>query len=682
MCAQRSARALALLLIGWTGTAHAGDPKSTMTTSKLVPPELIAFTPPPNITPVEDPSPAPPAPAPAGTAPAAPVDEVRVVGRRTGTDSPTEHRMGRAEVRVVPGAFGDPFRAIDVSPSLVPLLSGLPYYYIRGAPPSAVGYYVDEVRVPYLFHFGLGPGVVQPALIDEVSLHPAAFPARYGRFAGGVVAGQTREPASELHAEGQLRLFDAGAYVEAPFAEGRGSVGVGGRYSYTAAIVSLAAPKLTIDYRDYNARASYRLSDRWRATAFAFGAFDYASQVENGRENVAFASEFHRLDLRLDRRGEDGATSRIAATFGFDRTRLEGTRFAQDMIAGVRGRHRWVAQRDFELELGADLLVDSYSGDLPNPYAVSREDYAQAEAFFSPRTETASGVWTSATLRPRAGWNITGTVRGDVFTSDGKIGIGPSPRISTRVPVVPKVAFLAALGIAPQPPAFAIPTPAVGYRGLPGGLSYAYQKSAGVEIALPLRFTLRTIGFHHTYLKLRDFAEDALHPDEPQPAPGAPTQAFGLEALLSRKLSERFAAFVSSTLSRSQLGSTPLQSARVSSFDRTYVVQIGGVADFGRGWRASTRFLTYGGWPLESGKPNTPPSERLPGLVRLDLRIEKRWTFQKERWLALVLEGLNVTGSRDVTGKNCLALPGASPSCVEKTFGPLIVPSLGLEGGL
>jgi hypothetical protein len=193
---------------------------------------------------------------------------------------------------------------------------------------------------------------------------------------------------------------------------------------------------------------------------------------------------------------------------------------------------------------------------------------------------------------------------------------------------------------------------------------------------------LKTIGFHHTYLKLRDFAEDPDDADVPQPPPEASTQAYGLEVLLSRKLSERFAGFVSSTLSRSQLGSTRLQSARVSRFDRPYVLQIGGVADLGRGWRASSRFLTYAGWPRESTQPNTPPPERLPGLFRVDVRLEKRWTFQKERWLALVLEGLNVTASRDITAKNCAPPPGLPPGCVEEAFGPVVIPSLGLEGGL
>lgn len=632
----------------------------------------MSFTPPlPPRKVLEPESPPPGAP---------PVEEVIVTGRRDREPkTPTEHRMGRAEMRVIPGAFGDPFRAIDVLPGVVPIISGLPYFYVRGAPPSAVGYYVDEVRVPYLFHFAFGPGVVQPALIDEVTMHPAAFPARYGRFAGGIVAGTTREPAKELYGEGQIRLYDAGAYVESPFANGRGSAGIGGRYSYTAGLLSLFARDITVDYHDYNARISYDLSDRWRLSALAIGANDYASNVDDGVEKVLFASEFHRLDTRLDHRGSDGSVSRIAATVGIDRSRLEDARFAENVITGVRGRHRVPVTREIDVEIGADALVENYGGDLPNRYAVPRRSYDEALTLFAPRTDTATGVWLSGTFRPRQGWDVTGTLRGDVFTSAGKIAFGPSPRLSMRVPVTKRIAFLGALGIAPQPPAFAIPVPAVGYRGLPGGLAFAYQKSAGVEFELPLRFTLRSVGFHHSYVALRDFAQDRGDVDleRSQLDPSSPAQSFGLEVMLSRKMSERFAAFVSATISHTELGSTRTEPSRVSPFDRMYVAQMGGVADLGRNWRASSRFLTYGGWPVADADAPT-ASGRLPAFWRLDARIEKRWLYGKSRYLAFVIEGLNVTGTKEIIGRNCSA-PG---DCTNQSIGPIVVPSLGLEGAL
>jgi TonB family protein len=619
-------------------------------------------------------------PEPAARPKVAPVEEVRVLGRRADPRTPTEHRLGRGEMRVIPGAFGDPFRAIDILPGIVPIVSGLPYFYIRGAPPSAVGYYVDEVRVPYLFHFGLGPGVVHPAIVEEVALHPAAFPARYGRFAGGIVAGTTREPAKELYGEGQIRLFDAGAYVEAPLAGGRGSAGIGGRYSYTAALLSLLAPDVSIDYRDYNARASYQLSDRWRVSALAIGANDFASDTEDGVERIFFASEFHRLDVRLDHRGEDGSTSRVAATLGIDRTRLEDARFAQNVLVGARGRHVRSITRDVDVELGADVLVESFAGDLPSPYAVPRESYEQATTLFAPRTETASGAWVSSSYRPAKGWDLTGTLRGDVFTSAGRNAFGPSPRVSMRVPLTERAAFLGALGVSPQPPAFAIPVPAIGYRGLPGGLAFAYQKSAGVELLLPLRFTLKTVGFHHSYFNLRDFAQDRgdLDFERPQLDPSSPSQAYGLEIFLMRKLTERFSAFASATLSRAQLGGSRRAAPRVSPFDRTYVAQIGGVVDLGRRWRASSRFLTYRGWPASQADEDDLTSGRLPPFYRVDARLEKRWALSERRSLALVFEGLNVTGSKEILSRSCVRGAG----CRNNEFGPLIVPSIGLEGTL
>lgn len=643
---------------------------------------VVSFAPPP---PPRRALPTPDDPLPEalpGEAPAAPsrVEEVRVVGIRE-PKTPTEHRMGRAELRVVPGAFGDPFRAIDVLPSLVPIVSGLPYFYIRGAPPSAVGYYVDEVRVPYLFHFALGPGVIHPALVEEVALHPAALPGRYGRFAGGVVAGTTRDPAKELYGEGQIRLFDAGAYVEAPFAGGKGAAGVGGRYAYPGPLLSLFAPNLTINYRDYNARVSYDVSERWRASVFTFGSFDYASETErSGRENVYFASEFHRVDVRFDHRGGDGSVTRVATTFGLDRTRLEDARFAQSLLVGARGRHQRRLGRHVDVEVGVDALAEHYTGELPNQYAVSRRDYQSAETLFAPRTDSATGAWVSATYRPAEGWDLTATMRGDVFTSAGKVLFGPSPRTSMRVPLSSRVAFLGALGVAPQPPAFAIPVPAVGYRGLPGGLVFGYQKSAGLELKLPWRFTLKTVGFHHSYVNLRDFSQERgdLDLNNAPPLANAPTQAFGVELFLSRKLSERYAAFASVNLSRAELGSSQLTKAQISPFDRTYVAQVGGVIDLGRNWRASSRFLTYGGWPMDPPLASENTGRRLPPFYRVDLRIEKRWIWKERRYIGLVFEGLNVTGSQEIVSRTCTS----GGACNEQKLGPIVIPSIGVEGAL
>ena len=146
--------------------------------------------------------------------------------------------IGGREIRQVPGAFGDAFRALESLPGVTPIVSGLPYYFVRGAPPGNTGFFIDGVRVPGLFHLGVGPAVMYPALIDHVDLFKGAYPVSFGRFAGGVLSAETVRPADHARADWTLRLFDAGALVEAPFgkqADGsppRGSALVSGRYGY------------------------------------------------------------------------------------------------------------------------------------------------------------------------------------------------------------------------------------------------------------------------------------------------------------------------------------------------------------------------------------------------------------------------------------------------------------------
>ncbi len=103
----------------------------------------------------------PPSPASAAVAAAAPDPllapplDVTIRGRRREAGQTT---LSDADVRAMPGAFGDPFRAIEALPSVIPLVSGLPYFSIRGAPANNNGYYVDGIRVPLLFHVGVGQG--------------------------------------------------------------------------------------------------------------------------------------------------------------------------------------------------------------------------------------------------------------------------------------------------------------------------------------------------------------------------------------------------------------------------------------------------------------------------------------------------------------------------------------------
>ena len=683
--------------------------------------ELAFHEPPPEPAPVslEPPRPRPPPPIQA-------MHEVRVRGER-GEPSRTA-TLSRAEVREIPGTFGDPFRAIEMMPGVTPIVSGLPFFFVRGAPPGNVGYFLDGVRVPLLFHVGAGPSVIHPALVERVDLYPGGYPARFGRYSGGIVSGEMTAPRPETHGEFNLRAFDAGAWAETGFGNGRGTISLGGRYSYTAALLSRLASDTVLDYWDYQFRATYDITPDDRLGVFAFGSYDFLGQKTPTETLPLFASEFHRVDVRYDRRLGEDSTLRSAITLGLDRTRLSEGRSLQDRMVGGRTEIVQRISPRTVVRAGTDVQMDSYS-------VVANEDElsptaSRASSYFPSRTDLTMGARADVVHEVIPGFEVTAGARVDFFASQGATAVGIDPRLMTRTSVGERVNVLTALGLAHQPPSFVVPVPGFQPGGLRGGLQRSIQESLGLELLLGRGTTLTMSAFHNTFFDMSDplgalpqdsqgcppgaFPTDSLGGDNggmqlgwtPYCGPRFPAgtvgpdrsggggqgasgrgeeravevfevrsrgTAYGLEFFLKRKLTQRLGGFLSYTLSRST------RYARgekfVASFDRTHVANAAVAYDLGRNWRAGTRVVFYTGVP-RSDNPAVTSTERLPSFFRIDLRLEKRWQLGKTTWLSVVAEWMNATLNKEAISTDC-TLRG----CAVRTVGPVSIPSIGLEGG-
>jgi hypothetical protein len=677
----------------------------------------------PTPTPTSTPTPTATATSTPTATPTPPPDEILVRGAheepsRTAT-------LSRAEVRQIPGVFGDPFRAIEVMPGVTPIVSGLPFFFIRGAPPGDAGYFLDGVRVPYLFHVGAGPSVVHPGLIDRVDLYPGGYPARFGRYSGGIVSGETVAPADELRGEYNLRLFDAGALVEAPLLDGRATVLLGGRYSYTGLLLSLLSPSTSLAYWDYQGRATYDLTPRDRVGIFAFGAYDFLGQKTATTTTTLFGTQFHRLDLRYDHAIGDRATLRAAATGGIDLTDVQEGRSVRDRLAGARVELTDRVSPGVLVRAGADVQADAY--DVVADLATLGPAEAQLASLFPSRTDVVTGARADVVLDVTPGFQVTPGVRFDVFESDGATALAVDPRLAARTALSRRARLLTALGLAHQMPSFTLPVPGFQPGGLVGGLQTAVQESTGLELDLGQDTTATATVFHSAFFDLSDalsvqqptvggcppgafpadglsgapgsgsggrsctdrFTPGTLGPDRSggggQAAEGTDTQqtvtaletrstgnAYGLELYLKRKLTHRLGGFLSYTLSRS----TRLANGQafVASFDRTHVLTGALAFDLGRAWRAGTRVTFYTGLP--KAPDPTDGSTRLSPFFRLDLRLEKRWPLGPRAWISFVAEWMNATLSKEAVGTSC-TLNG----CQETLVGPITIPSLGVEGG-
>ena len=639
-----------------------------------------------------DPAAAPPNAAVVEVEAPGPVD-VTVEGRKA---APGSSSLGKREIRDMPGVLGDPYRAIEVEPGVTPVSTGIPYYFIRGAPPGNVGYFYDGIQVPLLFHVGAGPSVIPPGIVQRVELHLGSYPAALGRLAGAVVEADSTPPRNEWHGEAAFRTVDLGGLVEGPLGPDA-TLLLGGHYSVGAAIVSALVRNVDLGYADYQGRLSIKAGANARYTVTTFGSYDFLKTIDRGatsskKDDVTdtlLDSDFHRLDLRYDRDYDDGGKLTARVTLGLDRSRGEGIEHANDWRIDAQASIAKPSGHDALFRAGIDAQLDGYDiavggnpcpngqcptgllgpseGDLENTFRV----------LFPSRLDLAIGGWADTVIALGHGATLTPGIRVDYFNSLNHSDYAVDPRLVGRFGVGDHLTLVPAVGIASQLPGFA-PIPALQIGGIPGGLQRSFQASFGAEVEL-LPFELRATGFRQVTFNLTDAIGDGRG------------SGFGTERFLSRSFGDGYGLELSAkgalrkdmfllasyTLSRStreKLGRTV-----PSAYDRTHVAQLALLFDLGKNWRAGVRNVFYSGFPADESGPDRLPSENPPRtrpFYRVDVRISKRWLFPKARYVGLVFDIQNATLSREVFDVTC-----DTGTCTPREIGPITIPTLAFECG-
>jgi len=643
-------------------------------------------------------------------------EEVRVLGIKT---EPTVVRLSEAVAREIPGALGDPLRAIDALPGMTPITSGVPYFYVRGAPPTSNGYFIDGVRVPLLFHSSLGPSVIHPGLIDHVDFYPSASPAQYGGFAGGIIAGATREPAARPHGEGNVRLFDAGALLESPFAEGRGNALVAGRYGFPWLVLGLVSPNQKMGYWDYQTRATWKFGERDEVGLFAFGSHDYLAHVEPPTDSVVedLSADFHRLDARYDHDLGGGSRVRVASTAGWSSVGASPL-YVDDWMVATRLEADFRIDGAFRLRTGAQGQFDLYS--LSTSAATIAASGVPASASPPPRNATA-GAYADTVWRPAERVEVVSGARFDVFASSRSAATGSvpaaEPRISARIGLTPFLDWLSAFGLAHQYPALRVgvaPGDTLSVPGFSAGsvrLQTSAQGSQGVELRLPADIVVTANVFGSVTHGMTDLTAACSSSSTGTGALGLATmnapivytcrdhavdgEAYGVELWARRSLTKNIAGWLSYTISRSTREAHYSNNGVdnvvkvVSEYDRTHVLSAIAAYDLGARWRAGARFVFYTGSPysaMSGGNPVPPINAfRYPDFYRADVRLEKRWILGEESHLSVVFEVQNVTLTREANSLACESMSNPATrsmpdKCNVAFNGPITIPSVGLEG--
>jgi len=262
------------------------------------------------------------------------------------------------EATAVPGGLGDPVRAVTSLPGVVPIGLTTPVFYVRGAPPGDLALYVDDIRIPIMFHDGVVTSVIASDLIETVDLYASAVPARFAGIAGAAIELATKPPAPTLHGKLSTKLYESSALVETPIGR-EGSALVAARVGYPELITSVISPNTHLGYADYQARGTWQLGPDDRITLFGFGSRDRSSEGAGAAAVELLAADQHRADLRIDHALGERGTLTSGLTAGWSELGAAGAAVVDRSLA-LRSELKVEALPSVSVRAGLHAGLDAY----------------------------------------------------------------------------------------------------------------------------------------------------------------------------------------------------------------------------------------------------------------------------------------------------------------------------------
>ncbi|HMA63620.1 MAG TPA: TonB family protein, partial [Chitinispirillaceae bacterium] len=190
--------------------------------------------------------------------------EITVYGKQEKKEI-TSRSIQVTEAKRVPGFSGDPVKAVQALPGVARPLFGSTEIILRGADWSDNKYYIDGIEIPFLWHDIGSTCVLNPNLIDNVTLYTGGFSTRYGDALGGVIDITSKKARNDrLHVIADFNLATASLNLEIPISKKLSFTGAI-RREYYMTLVSLLAKNLmsedltfTMFYWDYSLRLDYQ----------------------------------------------------------------------------------------------------------------------------------------------------------------------------------------------------------------------------------------------------------------------------------------------------------------------------------------------------------------------------------------------------------------------------------------
>jgi len=576
--------------------------------------------------------------------------------------------IDREIIDQTPGAMGDPLAAIQnyAGVARAPAFSG--EIIVRGSAPKDTKVFVDGSEVPIVYHFGGLRSVLPTGMIDNLEFYPGNFSPYYGRAIGGIIDVTLRKLKPEkVGGYADVSILDGGLYLEAPIGD-KAAIAIAGRRSYIDFLLSKAIPdnapvsvSLPV-YYDFQALANYRPAPAHDLRLFFMGSDDRMAMVfKNAGQlgpqitgnELSMVTTFYKGIATYKYVPSERFENTIRLAGGSDRSNSKEFQFYQYMTVDTlqfRDTARYKLSDKLSLVGGVDTLFQHWNADVRMPSPPREGDDPQTTAILNKQITTkvtANNVLPAAfaeiEIMPIKGLLFLPGLRFDYFSDIHQSTW--APRLTARYQFNDRYAIKGGVGLFYQEPTVDESNKDFGNADLKAERSIHY--SLGGEWRPRKHLSFDVTGFYKDLdnlvsrtdrTKVVDGQTVAMQYDN-----NGVGRVYGAEVVARHETHSGFTGWLSYTLSRSTRRDSGETSYRLFQLDQTHILAVVGLYVLPRNWQLSSRFR------LVSGNPQTPVvssvfdsehgsylpvygrpySTRNTMFCQLDVRLDKRWIFNK-----------------------------------------------------
>lgn len=594
--------------------------------------------------------------------------------------------LSAVEIATYPGGNNDVVQVAQSFPGVSPSVGGFRNdLIIRGGAPNETVYYLDGMEVPNINHFATqgsagGPvGLLNVSFINDVTLSTSAFGAQYDNPLSGVLQFKQRDGNnSSFNTNIRVSATETALTFEGPLFKGENeenktSFLVSVRRSYLQALFELIGLPIRPDYWDYQYKISHQIDSYNNIYVLGLGSIDNFS-VEAPDEFDEEAQAILEQAPFIEQK-----TNSIGITW--KKRFKDGSGYMNTTLSNNRLENVFTTYLDTENETGIIFRNDAVESETKLRYELTKfvNDWkfvtgfnAQHSDYTNETQNTNDNIFYSSEINfMKYGFFFNGTrsfmndkldlsigfrMDDDSFTRDNNFLSTFSPRISLSYEFVENWRLSSTVGRYYKLPPYTI----LGFRDNNGGLrnqDVDYTQSDHYVIGLqytPTPASLLSLeGFYKRY---QDYPVSVL--DQVSLAnKGADFEvlgnedietigkgrAYGLEFQYQQKLTNNFYSIFSYTYFFSEFTGFDTSVYLPSVWDSRHLVSFVGGYKLKKNWELSARYRYAGQTPFVPVNLNqsiiTYPElvldynrlgeEKLDYFSQLDIRIDKKWNFEK-----------------------------------------------------